>query len=192
MAMTPLTFFERTLGSLSQSHGMAAAVSVICSSSLPHASARALGSEISWALAMPALIFGSWSGGQFELFTGTMFLPLNGTSSQASPSLKSLIHPTFVQIWTFFFGTLQKLVYMAECSTLRKFTLNPSCLSVCRNTCAVFDPGSSESATKRICGPLYLPLGKPAAFMYFLATVMSPLGFLLKSTWGPAAPPPSS
>src|SRR4051794_25905534 len=86
MAMTPLTFFERTLGSLSQSHGMAAAVSVICSSSLPHASARALGSEISWALAMPALIFGSLSCGQFELFTGTMFLPLNGTSSQASPS----------------------------------------------------------------------------------------------------------
>ena len=81
---------------------------------------------------------------------------------------------------------------MVSCWTERKFTLNPSFWNVCSATCAVLAAGSPLSPIMVIGGPVYFPLGKPAAFMYFVATVMSPLSLARKSYPGPFMPPACS
>src|SRR3954467_2727838 len=66
-SMTPLTFFDSTLGCLSHSHGTAAAVATMARSTSPQALDRADGSAIFWASTIILLILGSFSCGQFEL-----------------------------------------------------------------------------------------------------------------------------
>src|SRR3954470_14230035 len=107
-----------------------------------------------------------------------MFFPLKVGSIIDCGSKKSLPQPTFGQTFTFAFGTWQNFEYMTSCGTWRYRTLKPRLFSVSRNASPVFEAGGWSSPTIRISGPLYLPLGKPAAFMYFFATAGSPFGFL--------------
>src|SRR4051794_28652728 len=150
--MTPLTFFDSTLGCLSHSHGMAAAVLTTALSMLPKALARLAGSAMRSPLSIIALILGSSSWGQFALFDEEIERPSNGTLNIVNGSLESLTHPTLGQTWTFFPGTPQKLVYMVSWDTSRKLTLNPSDRSCWRTICAVLSSGASLSPTMRIFG----------------------------------------
>src|SRR3954447_11419451 len=101
-------------------------------------------------------------------------------------SLKSLTQPTFGQMSTFFFGTLQKAVYIVSCETLRKLTGMPSERTSLSVTCAVLSAGGSLSPTMRIFGPAYLPFFTYFDLLkYFLATGMLAVVFWLKSTCGP-------
>src|ERR1700748_2662895 len=108
-----------------------------------------------------ALIDGSLSCGQFELFVGlaAIVLPLNGTSIIACPSLKSLTHPTFGQTFGSFATTAENFVYIVASSTGCNWTWKPSCVSCDLNTCAVLLPGGVLSLTIVIVQlPVHLPL----------------------------------
>src|SRR4051794_30838661 len=94
---------------------------------------------------------------------------------------------------TFFFGTLQKAVYMVSCDTLWKFTGIPSERTALSVTRAVLSAGGSLSPTIRTLGPTYLPFFTYFDLLkYFLATGTFAVVFALKSTCGPLAPPASS
>src|SRR4051794_34571846 len=86
-SMTPLTFFDSTLGCLSHSHGMAAAVLTTALSMLPKALARLAGSAMRSPLSIIALILGSSSCGQFALFDEEIERPSNGTLNIVNGSL---------------------------------------------------------------------------------------------------------
>ena len=121
-----------------------------------------------------------------------MFLPLNNGSTNDWPSKKSLPQPRFGQIATSAFGTPQNFDSIVGCCTWRYVSLKPSCWSWFWMASPVFEAGAWLSPTIRTGLPVYLPLEKPAFFMYDSARVRSPLGFLSKSAPGPAAPPASS
>src|SRR5436190_15088027 len=111
---------------------------------------------------MSALIRGSLSCGQFELLTGTMFLPLKVTSSIACGSWKSAIQPLFGQIFGSCLGTLQKRVNIVACVTEIVRTRIPIRARLFATTLAVSDPGGVLSATWATVGPEKRPLGNPA------------------------------
>src|SRR3954452_10373331 len=162
---TALTSFDFTSGGLSQYHGITAAVPVTILSISAHAFARSAGSLSTSAFVIAALIFGSFSCGQFELFVCTMFLPLNVGSSIDCGSAKSFSQPTLGQTSGSVFGTPQNFEYIVSRVVGRKFTLKPSFWRASRTRSAAAFWLVLLSATAVICGPLNLPLLKPAFFM---------------------------
>src|SRR5438094_2802654 len=78
-SITPLTAAPRISAWFDQISGMAAAVPVIILSTFAQAWWRAVGSLTADAASIAAFIFGSLRTDQFELFTGTIAFPLNGT-----------------------------------------------------------------------------------------------------------------
>src|SRR4051812_15579605 len=165
LLMTALTSVDFTSGGLSQYHGIAAALPVTCLSIAAHAFARSAGSVSTSALVIAWLMAGSFSCGQFELLLWTMFLPLNVGSSIDCGSAKSLSHPTLGQTSGSPFGTPQNFEYMMSRVVGRKLTLKPSFWSASSTRSAAAFWFVLLSATAVICGPLYLPLLKPAFFM---------------------------
>ena len=153
-----------TSGCLSQNHGTAGACSTTILSMSPHALSRAAPCGSLAAASIAALIFGSLSCDQFELPAGRMFLPLNTGSSIDCGSLKSLTNPTFGQMTTFAFGTLQNFVYSVSWGTIRKLSLKPSFSNWAAATSALFLPGSALVPTMRNFSlPVYLPVEYVAA-----------------------------
>src|SRR3954451_25351715 len=84
----------------------------------------------------------------------------------------------------------QNFEYIVCCGTGLIVVLKPSdCRAFCM-TCISFGPGSALDPTIwTVLPPVYLPLGEPAAFMYFVATVRSPAGFFRKSNPNPFTQP---
>jgi hypothetical protein len=74
-------------------------------------------------------------------------------------------------------GTPQYLEYIVLWSTTVKFVLNPRLGTAALTTSPSFCVGSPDEPTMvTTFEPVYLPLGYPASFMYFLATAMFPDG----------------
>src|SRR5205085_11533281 len=103
---------------------------------------------------------GTLSCGQFELFTGTIELPLKVGISTDTGSGKSFCHPVLGQIGTFCLGMLQNFVYMVSWVTGRRLTLKPSFSNWSLATWACCAVGLELSATLwKVSPPVYLPLG---------------------------------
>src|ERR1700746_3900645 len=140
---------------------MAGAWAMIWSSIFPYWAARWVGSVMYFAEFSAALIAGLFNCGQFELLVGlaVMVPPLNGMSIIACPSLKSLIHPTFGQMFGSLATTEQNFVYMTACSTGCNCTLKPSDANCALATCAVSLAGGTLLDTIVIVQlPEHLPL----------------------------------
>ena len=151
---------------LSHSQGTPGASAVISLSTSAHALARWVGSMIGASRFMVALIDFTFSCGQLELLTGTMFSPLNVGSSIDSGSGKSFCHPVLGQIGTFCLGTLQNFVYIESWVTNRGVILNPSAPSCACTTWAASLVGPLLSATiRKLWPPVYRPDGYPALRM---------------------------
>src|SRR3954454_5926077 len=104
---------------LSQIQLIAGASDVTILSISAHALARSVGSVSSSALLIASLTALSFSCDQLLLFAGRMFLPLNVGSRYVCGSAKSFSQPTFGQMATLAFGTLQNFVYIDSCVTCR-------------------------------------------------------------------------
>src|ERR1051326_8973518 len=103
---------------------------------------------------------GSFSCGQFELFDGMMFFPLNVGSSTVCGSAKSFSQPTLGQIATLAFGTLQNFEYIVLRSTARRLTLKPSdCIDCCATSATFFCAAALSVTISNVWPPVYLPLG---------------------------------
>src|SRR3954447_7329899 len=123
-----------------------------------------------------------------------MARPSNVGCSGVCPSRKSWPHAVEGQTATLL-GTPQNFVRYASGVTSRSFTLMPSLPSIACVISAAFGPvpvpATPTSSGRAV--PVYLPLGKPAFFMYDAASAGSPVSFWAKSnSLGGVAPPDSS
>src|SRR4051794_35262218 len=135
-----------------------------CLSMSAHACARLSSPTTVSAASIALLISGTSSCGQFELFVGTMFFPLNVGSSIVCGSAKSLSQPVLGQISVLDFGMPQYFEYIVSRVTGRNRTLNPRFFSEFRTTVAADFWLVELSATIVTGGPLYFPFEKPAFF----------------------------